>query len=454
MRDDVRQPRYAYAPALLACLLLGPVATPTEANPREPVLHTIDRLERRDAFTASERASWRRDWRAARSAVRRLDGAERANLAGVLDNTRSLARRGLLAGRARPAFLTLRHNLAWFAEQRRSAPAGGSRRGFGSELVWQLYPGSGWQLQPLGTFGRLNALLRGRRTDDRIRRLADEVVRMAVWRRGFLALEYLFPWGGGAPGWVSGMAQATGMQALAGAAVRLDDARLMQAAGRMRGAFETPPPWGVRRRTGRGRAHYLLYSQSPRLLVGNGFAQALIGLDVYAKLSGDPRASRVLAQGLAQARRHLGRFDTGAWSLYYRTPTRPGRESDLHYHRVFTDFLARMCDRFEEALFCELHRRFVAYEAEPVAIDALRARSRGRRLTVDLRVSKRSDVTVTVRRGSRLLRFASRHLLRGHERFAFSRPATRRPLRITVTATSLNGLRSSGSIELAALQAR
>jgi hypothetical protein len=244
------------------------------------------------------------------------------------------------------------------------------------------------------------------------------------------------------------MAQATGMQALARAAVRLGDPRLMQAATRMRGAFETPPPWGVRRRTGRARAHYLLYSQSPRLLVGNGFAQALIGLDVYARLSGDPRGRRLVADGLAQARRALGRFDTGAWSLYHRTPAGPGRESDLHYHRVFTGFLEKLCDRFGEALFCDLQHRFAAYESEPVEIGGLRARTRGRRLTVDLRVSKRGYVTVAIRRGSRSLRFASRHLLRGRERFVFRRPATRRPLQVSVTATSLTGLRSSGRTEI------
>ena len=446
LREGVERPHHLLALALLAFVSLGGVAEPAQAKRRDPVVRTIDRLAQRDAFTAAERTAWRRDWRAARSAVPRLDRAERANLAGVVDNTRSLARRRLLAGRARPAFLTLRHNLAWFAEQRLPPPTGGSRRGFGSDLVWPLYPSSGWQLQPFGTFGRLNALLKRRRTDQRIRRLADDVLALAVWRRGFLALEYLFPWGGGAPGWVSGMAQATGMQALARAAARLGDARLMQAATRMRGAFEAPPPWGVRRRTGRRRAHYLLYSQSPRRLVGNGFAQALIGLDVYAELSGDPGADRLVADGLAQARRNLGRFDTSAWSLYHRTPSGPGRESDLHYHRVFTGFLETMCERFAEALFCGLQRRFAAYESEPVAISRLRAQ--GRRLTVHLRVSKRSDVTVAVRRGSRVLRLASRHLLRGRERFLFRRPRTRRPLRITVTATSLTGLRSKGRIDL------
>jgi hypothetical protein len=449
LTEGVARPHHASIIRLLACaLLLGLAAEPAQAGRRDPVVRTVDRLAARDAFTAGERAAWKRDWRRARRAVRRLDGDERANLAGVMANTRSLARRGRLAGRARPAFLTLRHNLAWFGEQRRPTPANGTRRGFGSDLVWQLYAGSGWQLQPLGTFGALNALLKRRRTDERIRRLADEVLALAVWRRGFLAVEYLFPWGGGAPGWVSGMTQATGMQALAGAAVRLGDPRLMEAARQMRGAFETAPPWGVRRRTGAGRAHYLLYSQSPRLLVGNGFAQAILGLDVYRELSGDPRAARLVERGLAQARRNLPRFDTGAWSLYHRTPSGPGHESDLHYHRVLTGFLERMCDRFGERRFCRLEERFTAYEDEPVQLTGLRARARGRRLDVRLRVSKRSLVTVTVRRGGRTLRLASRHLLRGGETFRFSRPRGRGRLAIEVQATSLTGVASDARVDL------
>ena len=187
-------------------------------------------------------------------------------------------------------------------ERRAPTPANGARDGFGTDVVWQFYDGSGWQLQPLGSFGALNALLKRRRTDERVRVLADQLLRLGVWRKGFLAFEYLFPWGGGRPGWISGMAQATGMQALAGAYRRLGDGRLLRAAARMRPAFERRPPWGVRRPTGRGRAHFLLYSQSPRLLVGNGFAQALLGLDRYREISGDPRAARLVEEGLAQAR--------------------------------------------------------------------------------------------------------------------------------------------------------
>ena len=311
--------------------------------------------------------------------------------------------------------------------------------------MWQFYDGSGWQLQPLGSFGALNALLKRRRTDERVRALADELLRLGVWRKGFLAFEYLFPWGGGRPGWISGMAQATGMQALAGAYRRLGDVRLLRAAERMRPAFERRPPWGVRRPTGRGRAHFLLYSQSSRLLVGNGFAQALLGLDRYREISGDPRAARLVEEGLAQARHNLPRFDTGAWSLYSRTPSGPGMESDLHYHQVFTGFLEQLCERFGEQRFCRMHEHFLAYEAEPVEISRLRVRERRRRVVVTLRVSKRSTVTVTARAGDRVIARRTRALLRGPERFVFTRPRSRKPIAVEVRATSLSGVSSTAN---------
>ena len=434
------------------CVLLsltfaaGSMAAPgADAKPRETVDRTLARLAAGDTYDPVEVARWRTDWRTARRAVRRLHGDERRNLSGVVANTRSLASRRLLAPRARPAFETLRHNLAWFVESRSPVPANGTRDGFGTDVVWQFYAGSGWQLQPLGSFGALNALLKRRRNDARARVLADQLLRLGVWRKGFLAFEYLFPWGGGRPGWISGMAQATGMQAFASAYRRLGDPRLLHAAARMRPAFERTPPWGVRRRTGRRRAHFLLYSQSPRLLVGNGFAQALLGLDRYREISGDPRAARLVEEGLRQARRSFPRFDTGAWSLYHRTPDGPGTESDLHYHRVFAGFVEQLCERFGEARFCRMHERFVAYEREPVEVDRLRVRTRRRRLDVTLRVSKRSTVVLTVRAGDRVIGRSVRALLRGPERFVFARPRSKRPIAVEVRATSLTGVTSTAT---------
>ena len=428
--------------AVATCALAAPAAA---AKPRETVNRTLARLAADGPYDAGEVARWKGDWRVARRAVRRLRADERRNLAGVIANTRSLAARRLLRARARPAFETLRRNLDWFVERRARTPANGAREGFGTDVVWQFYARSGWQLQPLGSFGALNALLKRRRTDERVRVLADQLLRLGVWRKGFLAFEYLFPWDGGKPGWISGMAQATGMQALAGAYRRLGDPRLLRAAARMRPAFERRPPWGVRRPTGRGRAHFLLYSQSPRLLVGNGFAQALLGLDRYREISGDPRAARLVEEGLAQARYNLPRFDTGAWSLYSRTPSGPGTESDLHYHQVFAGFLEQLCERFGEQRLCRMHEHFLAYEAEPVEITGLRVRERRRRVVVTLRVSKRSTVTVTARAGDRVIARSTRALLRGPERFVFARPRTRRQIAVEVRATSLTGVSSTAN---------
>jgi hypothetical protein len=427
-------------PAVLLLIALTGLAFPADVGARGTVDRTLARLAAHGSFSEAEIAAWRGDWRRARHAVHRLHRAPRRNLAGVIANTRSLAARRMLAARARPAFATLRHNLDWFLAEGADAPANGTRTGFGTDVVWQFYDGSGWQVQPLGSFGALNGLLARRHAEPRVRALADDLLRLGVERKGFLAFEYLFPWAGGRPGWISGMAQATGMQAFARAAARLGDPRLMAAASRMRPAFERRPPWGVRRHTRHG-THYLQYSQAPRLLVGNAFAQTLIGLYDYRHLSGDPHAAELVEEGLAQARWGLPRLDTGAWSLYSRTPAGPGTESDLHYHRVLTGFLERLCARLRTQPFCGLAERFRAYEDEPVSITALRSSRHRRRVVVTLRVSKRSTVTVVVRRHGRRPARATRSLLRGPERFVF-RMRTRGPVAIQVDATSLTGVHS------------
>src|SRR3954453_3360051 len=302
-----RRMRRAVSLAVAVALVAGGSAGARDARaatPRpDPVAQTLSRLGTAGAYPADEIAQWQRDWAAARSAVRRLSGGARVNLAGVVANTTSLANRGLLGARARPAFLPVGTNGGWFAEQRRGAPANATRAGFGTELVWQLYSGSGWQLQPLATFGKLNALdnQRSTRSAREARALADQLVPLGVPRGGFVAFEYLFPWDGAGPGWMSGMAQATGMQALAGAGRKLGDPGLVQLAAQMIGAFSTPPPLGVALATGPGRVHYLQYSQSPNLLIGNAFAQALLGLDHYREITGDARVTPLLAAGLAEA---------------------------------------------------------------------------------------------------------------------------------------------------------
>src|SRR5215212_9121903 len=428
--------------ALLACLV-APAAAQAKTD---PVLTTLSQIERRGGTAAADAQDWREDYRTAKVAARRLRGTPQANVRGVLSNLTSLAKRQLLGARAYPAFLILQRNVEWFYDDRRSAPANATRTTFeGSELIWQFYSGSGWQLQPLANFGRLNGMLKLRRpAAGRLEKFADDMLATGVQRRGSLAFEYYFPWSGGAPGWISGMATATGMQAFANLGKRDGDTRYTDAARSMIGVFRAPPPWGV---TVQGPAGpgFLLYSQSPSLLVGNGMAQAVVALDNYRLATGDPDATALVDAAVAEARRLLPLYDTGAWSLYYRSPTRPGTESDLSYHQLFKGFLDQLCDKFADP-FCTEAENFARYETEPVTITAVRTKvqRKRRRIVAGFVLSKRGSVRVTLEREGVPVRAWSGGMLRGGHTLAWTLPP-KGTYDLVVKATSLNGIASEGS---------
>src|SRR5919106_995386 len=79
------------------------------------------------------------------------------------------------------AALVVQRNVEWFWRERQAAPATGTRRAFpGSDVVFQLYAGNGWQLQPLANLGTLNALSRRRRITERTRQWAADLLDLAV----------------------------------------------------------------------------------------------------------------------------------------------------------------------------------------------------------------------------------------------------------------------------------
>jgi hypothetical protein len=430
--------------AMLACSLLLPAAAHAA---KDPVLTTLSQIEARGGAAAGDAQAWRDDYRTAKVAAKRLSGTPQTNIRGVLLNLTSLAKRHLLGSRAYPAFLILRHNLEWFYEQRRAAPAYGTRTTFpGSELMFQYYPGSGWQLQPLANFGRLNGLLKLRKpAAGRLEKFADDMLATGVQRRGSLAFEYYFPWDGGAPGWISGMATATGMQAFANLGARDGDVRYTTAARSMIGVFKAPPPWGV---TVQGQAgpSFLLYSQSPSALVGNGFAQALIALDNYRATTGDADATALVDAALAEARRLLPLYDTGAWSLYERTPTKPGVESDLSYHQLFEGFLRTLCTKFAEP-FCAEADDFARYETEPVQITsvATKVQPKRKKIVASFSLNKRGTIRATLARddGS-VVRAWSGSMYRGGQTLTWTLPP-KGDYTLDVKATSLNGIASEAS---------
>ncbi|HYH57659.1 MAG TPA: D-glucuronyl C5-epimerase family protein [Thermoleophilaceae bacterium] len=287
----------------------------------------------------------------------------RTQLGRVLGILNSIAQRGSLKPSRMPAlFLQLERNTEFW--QQEPDVGLGERVMFGRDpLLLQHYAGYGLQIQPLGNFGKANGLWREckERPDDcrpkRLRLLLESMLRVASRRAGGKAWEYWFPFGGGYPPWASGMAQATGMQALARGAAFFDEPRYLKAAGKALPLFLEPPPTGVRVRSKRGN-HYLLYSFDPRLRILNGFLQAVTGLHDYARASDDRRARRLWRAGDRRARREVPRYDTGNWS-YYALPNK--NLSTWSYHVLVTEFLQNLCERLGARVYCKTARRFNRY---------------------------------------------------------------------------------------------
>jgi hypothetical protein len=451
-------------PLLLAVLLSAvlaavpaPAPAAAPASPKPTVAAELARLEASGEIDEGRAAGYRAAYDDARKTLKKLTGFRRAQLAAVVSHVDAAAAGGLFSPSRLPAlFLTLQRNRAWWAAS--PLPAPGQRTTFsGSQIVWQFYPGQGWQIQWLGTFGKANALWMVRTRDDDLRRILDEALSLATQRAGGIAFEYQFTFDGGRPPWVSGLAQGTALSALARAAVRLKDPKYFDAARTALGIFKTPPPAGVRVDTAAG-AHYLQYSYARKLHIVNGFTQALNGLRDFSVLANDPEGRALFAAGEAELRAELPEFDTGAWSLY----ARPGVESDLGYHKLLRDFLRGLCDRLTEdrardapgtpdpALYCDTAQRFTAdLTTKPkVAVvapaKALRAK---RAASVAFTLDKVSVVTITmVRRGTVVLSRSAR-LGRGRHRVSI-RPAKAGALLVRVRAVDLAGNADAASGEI------
>ena len=170
----------------------------------------LKRLAAEGKLTPEDAAAKRAIYDDAKVVERKLSGTRKVELGGVIRDLDGMAARGSFAEPSRlPAlFETLQRNREYWASQ--PLLAAGARISFpGSELVYQLYPGHGLQIQWLGTFGKLNGYWSGgKRYDARAGALLDEALPLATERAGGLAWEYLFPFDGQRPPWVSSLKTA------------------------------------------------------------------------------------------------------------------------------------------------------------------------------------------------------------------------------------------------------
>lgn len=381
----------------------GVPARTSSRRGRRAVYRALRRELRKKRISRAEYRRWRRTYVRSVRTLRRLRGARAAQLRYVFISVESLAlRRRLGATRMPAAFVQLERNRRYWP--RMTYPGAGDQVSFRrSEILYQYFPGQGLQLHPLSTFKKANHMYgfcnRGEAACDEagLRRLLDEMTTMAARRgRRFIAWEYMFHFGGGAPPWMSGMAQATGIQALGRAAELLDEPDYVLTARRALGAFTARPPRGVRTRGPRGGIHYLQYSFAPRLYIFNAFLQSLIGLYDFSNLADDARSRRLYDAAVEEGRAEVPLSDVGDWSRY----SYAGAESNRDYHELLREFLASLCTRRQGAVFCEYARKYRGYQVDPPEVTyrgpATAAEDRPVALRFDL--SKLSAVQVTVRR--------------------------------------------------------
>jgi D-glucuronyl C5-epimerase C-terminus len=381
----------------------GVAARASTNRSRRAVYRALRTELRRKHIKRSQYRRWRATYVRSLRTLRHLRGARATQLRYVVTSVESLALRRLLIPSRMPAvFLQLERNRQYWP--RMPYPAVGDQVSFkGSQLLYQYFAGEGLQLHPLSIFKKANHLHgfceRKEPTCDEaaLRRILDEMTALAVKRsRHFIAWEYLFYFGGGTPPWMSGMAQATGIQALGRASQLLHEPKYAQTARRALGAFSTPPPTGVRTTGPRGGVAYLQYSFAPRLYIFNAFLQTEIGLYDFSNLTGDARARQLYADAIDEARAQVPYSDVGDWSLYNYA----GHESSPDYHELLREFLESLCTRRQGAVFCEYAKKYRGYQVDPptVTYEGPMTGTEDQPVTLRFSVSKLSAVQVTVTR--------------------------------------------------------
>jgi hypothetical protein len=395
---------------------------------RRAVYGSLARALRARGIAATDERRWRRWYVLSLRALRRLRGARDTQLRYVVDSVEALAlARRLIPSRMRAAFVQLERNRQYWRAL--PYPAAGDQVSFrGSQILFQYFPGEGLQIHPLSTFKKANALhgfceRREATCDEQaLRTVLDEMTYLAVDRGpGFIAWEYLFAFGGGAPPWISGMAQATGIQALGRAAALLSQPAYAETARRALGAFETPPPAGVRTTGPRGGVHYLQYSFAPGLYIFNAFLQSLIGLYDFSRLTGDTRSLRLYQEGEPEARAEVPLSDVGDWSRY----SYAGNESTADYHELLRELLQSMCSRRLGGIYCDYASRYRGYQVDPPELSFTGPGVAAAREWTSIRftVSKLSAVEVKVYKGARLALQRLATFSRGSGSFSWRPPS-------------------------------
>ena len=399
--------RRSLLPLVAACALLAVLAggaTPAFAakikKPKQPapvtVATALTKLMHRQRISETEFRGYLNQWLGDLREQKALNGWRKANLSGVTSLLNEIAASGQLTVARLPVlFLTLKQNAAYWPTGKNLVYA--DRVEFpGSELEWEFYPGYGLQLQVLGTFGEANGFyeLPGKVGYPQLAQVLDEMEALAVPRAGGIAWEYYFNWEGGAPPWVSAMAQATGIEALTNGYTATGNQAYLTEAHNALPLLQTAPPTGVEVTTPLG-ARFLQYSFAPKTDIINAFLQTLIGLYDYEQVSHDPTALTLFNLGNAQAQSELPAFVVNGWSLY-----QPGQLDNLNYHELVTGFAQSLCKKLNLPAYCNTYTSFASdLTTHPTLTQVTTQASAKQKFQLKFQLSKPAYVGLTLSQG-------------------------------------------------------
>jgi hypothetical protein len=283
--------------------------------------------------------------------ARVLPPGRRERVEVALEQAGALGKR-LTAPRALALFGQLRANDDYFS--RRGAPSNGTDITDSDGIVYRYFPGRCFEFHPLANASELNARVAAKDVAG-TERLAAALEARAVPRQGGVAWEYYFAFGG-APPWVSGMAQSVFAQAFARAAALVPDeaAELLQEATK---AFRPVPTLTTNVAAGPWIRLYS-FSNNPVL---NAQLQSIVSLQTYATATNDATAAALAAEMEQAAAATVARFDTGYWSDY----SLAGNPSPLSYQKFVVSLLKKLAPA--DPRFAQAAARFGTYLQQPPA---------------------------------------------------------------------------------------
>jgi D-glucuronyl C5-epimerase C-terminus len=338
----------AAAVAALALAAASPAATVIRGE--KQAFEAVKRAKLDPADAAAYRAEIRR----AASLIRNLprDRARAINVA-LLEVAAFDGR--LTAPRAVALFGELKANDDYFAKHWAPAPKTDVTDADG--VVYRYFSGRCLEFHPLANFGALNARIAAGDAEG-TKLLADALAARGIYQRGGgVAWEYYFPFSGGRPPWISGMAQAVAAQAFARAANMLteDTPTYSRAAHAAYAAI----PGRLMTNVAAGPWIRLYSFQSTPVL--NAQLQAVISLASYAADAEDTAAASLAQRMERAAAAMLLRFDTGFWTYY----ALPRDYSDLEYQQYVVQLLTKLAP--DDQRFADAAKRFALYARQPPA---------------------------------------------------------------------------------------